>query len=293
MPRFLYLLLLMLVMASCGTNADGFSELDEGVERKLLMFDEDTKKDGVEYIELGVHGRTSGNMWISKSFLFRNVSAAYLSCLSLGNDIMHANEGDSIAYRLPYACIYGGLIDPWADQSVFPSELDTVELLVSIRSLQSFESYQASLEKMVSAGTIEENKFLANYLVERYGDDSFEKLGDIYFKKKTERSSTQIASGMEIELRFSGHFLNDSTFTNPRGDTTALFFQVGKPDQIIKGIEMAALRLNSGEAAEVFVPSHMGFGQDGSTTGIVPPNTPTYYKLEVYALDSLGSRILY
>jgi FKBP-type peptidyl-prolyl cis-trans isomerase len=51
--------------------------------------------------------------------------------------------------------------------------------------------------------------------------------------------------------------------------------------QVIKGVEEALSFMREGDIVLLLIPSWLGFGIDGSSTGIVPPRTPIVYELEL------------
>ncbi|PJB13827.1 MAG: peptidylprolyl isomerase, partial [Flavobacteriales bacterium CG_4_9_14_3_um_filter_32_8] len=55
----------------------------------------------------------------------------------------------------------------------------------------------------------------------------------------------------------------------------------GSPDQVIKGLEIAINGMKKGEKSKIIIPSQLAFGEEGSSTQIVPPFTTVIYELEI------------
>jgi hypothetical protein len=58
-----------------------------------------------------------------------------------------------------------------------------------------------------------------------------------------------------------------------------LEFIYGTPDQIIKGLNIVIGTLKKGEFSKIIVPSHLAFGEKGSSNQLVQPFTPLVYNI--------------
>lgn len=90
-------------------------------------------------------------------------------------------------------------------------------------------------------------------------------------------------AGREVQLHYRGYFLHGEEFDNTYR-AAPLQFQVGKPDQVIKGFERALPLTRAGGKYKLIIPSQLAFGEKGSSTGVVPPYTTVIYELEVRAV---------
>ncbi|MBI35136.1 MAG: hypothetical protein CMP67_07215 [Flavobacteriales bacterium] len=88
--------------------------------------------------------------------------------------------------------------------------------------------------------------------------------------------------GKRIEVKYTGKFLNGKEFNSTEIlPNQCQDFYLGQEMQVIKGIEESLLFMREGDVALLLIPSWIGFGKKGSSTGIVPPLTPTLYKVEL------------
>ena len=60
-----------------------------------------------------------------------------------------------------------------------------------------------------------------------------------------------------------------------------LVLKIGDPGQIIKGMDIGLRLMKEGGKAKIIIPSQLGFGDKGSSTGIVPPYTSLIYDVEL------------
>ena len=89
----------------------------------------------------------------------------------------------------------------------------------------------------------------------------------------------KISFGTAVSIQYKGSFLSGEVFNNTIGTKQFLDFYIGQEMQVLKGIEEALLLMRDGEKMALLLPSWLAFGEDGNSTGIIPPNTPVYYEL--------------
>lgn len=97
-------------------------------------------------------------------------------------------------------------------------------------------------------------------------------------KKETENT---LKYGDHVFIKYKGSFLNGSQVINSFDNNELLDFFVGQELQVIKGLEEALLLMKRGEKIALIIPSWLAFGKKGSSNGLIPPNTPVYYEMEV------------
>ena len=64
----------------------------------------------------------------------------------------------------------------------------------------------------------------------------------------------------------------------------SLKFVYGSPDQLIEGLELGIQGLREGAEAKLIIPSHLAFGKEGSSSGIVPPYEPILYEVKILSV---------
>lgn len=88
--------------------------------------------------------------------------------------------------------------------------------------------------------------------------------------------------GNRVALKYSGRFLNGDVFNSTEAlDDGVQEFYLGDEMQVIKGIEEALLFMREGDVVVLLMPSWLAFGKSGSSTGLVPANSPVLYELEL------------
>ena len=64
-------------------------------------------------------------------------------------------------------------------------------------------------------------------------------------------------------------------------------FRCGDTAQTIEGLEIALKMMRVGEKAKIIIPSQLAFGNNGSSTGIVPPYTTVVYEVTLLKVKAL------
>ena len=94
-----------------------------------------------------------------------------------------------------------------------------------------------------------------------------------------EPADTTLATGTKIRCNWVGTYLNG----RPLETQQQFEWQVGTPDQILKGLSLVLRRMLPGHHAKIILPSSLAFGTDGSSNGTVPPYTPLIYSIDILA----------
>ncbi|MDP4827743.1 MAG: FKBP-type peptidyl-prolyl cis-trans isomerase, partial [Flavobacteriales bacterium] len=157
----------------------------------------------------------------------------------------------------------------------------TIHVMTSIRQVMDSQTYFESREKAIRERRMEEQQYLSKEF-ERRGitADVKEYLGT--WQRELEiGDGIPVVAGMDLVLGFHGYFLNDSLFDAATDSASWIYFQYGKPDQVIRGLEIGVSNMRIGGKKEIWLTSDLAFGERGSGKGIVPPNTPVRFEIEL------------
>ena len=113
------------------------------------------------------------------------------------------------------------------------------------------------------------------------GAEASEKARDasgFFWMEKPENRGDLITGGQKVVLSLQGSFLSGRPL-----DKAPLRqeFIYGNPDQVLPGINSVIARLGQGQTAKIILPSHLAFGEFGSSNGAVPPFTPLIYVIRI------------
>jgi len=196
-------------------------------------------------------------------------------------------EGDSAsvlmdAQRLPWTEL--GAVIP-------PANTDTgrVCMELSLKQVRSLAQSRAVAAELLAMRTeADEQRILSDFFANSK-EDWKEFMGVHYLldNAKDKHKGPVIQSGQLITLSYIATFLdNGKIFDDERSDGRSITFRLGDPDQVIKGLEIAAHVLpQKGGSGRFIIPAEFAFGPTGSSSGIVPPWTPVMYDIRVIAVE--------
>ncbi len=87
-----------------------------------------------------------------------------------------------------------------------------------------------------------------------------------------------------ITINYEGKFLNGKFFDSTKKRNQPFQFVYGTEWQVVKGLEEALGTMREGEKSLFILPSELAFGQEGSSTGIIPPYTSLIFEVEVISV---------
>lgn len=272
---------------SCADPFPGYTERRDDIYVKLHEFGEDTATVcSSHFVKLELQLRNyygEQDYWLESEY--QNLSPEYMGDGGLGQLICKLHMGDSVSYVVPYQLLKESLWDEYSVDGHTVPDSSTMLLTIDVDALLDEREYTHLMQKRIQDGMIRENDFLRQHLEDQGIIEDYKFHEDIYFSKLLTTEGDPITYGTTIEVDYKSFFLDGTEFDNSLTGNSTMWFDLGKPDQVVKGIEIALSAMNDGEVMRVYVPSHMGFGQGGSTTGVVPALTPVYFDVSAKLFD--------
>jgi FKBP-type peptidyl-prolyl cis-trans isomerase len=281
--RILFLLLIVLGIVSCKyfSKYPGYSKTKSGIYYKLLKFGESSDKaQPGDYLTMDIAYKT-----IEDSLFFEGRRRVQVSepkfpgaideCfLMLAEEekaefIISANDffTKTLETSLP------GFLNPEDPMKV---EIDVIEI-------QSEEDYyrekEAFLHWIEDFGEYE--KVILRQFIEQKKIDKEPTESGLYHITLIEGTGDSVRVGDTVTVHYEGKFLNGKFFDSTKRRNSPFQFVYGRKWQVIPGMEEAIGRMIEGEKALFIIPSKIGFGQTGSSTGIIPPYTSTIFEVEL------------
>ena len=280
-----------LLLCSCDDPFPGYTKLADDIFVQLHNFGEDTStvcSSHLVKLEIQLQ-KFYGNQdyWLESEY--QNLSLEYMGEGGLGDLICDLRRGDSVSYVLPYSLIRESLWDEYSVDEHHVSDTSIMLLTIAVDDLLNEKEHTLMMHRRIQKGMTYENDFLRKHLEDQelIGDCVFHE--DVYFTKLLVTSGEPIKYGATIEVDYKSYFLDGTEFDNSLAGNSTMWFDLGKPDQVVKGMEIAISAMNDGEVMRVYVPSHMGFGQGGSSAGVVPSLTPVYFDVSAKFFDPSDS----
>lgn len=160
--------------------------------------------------------------------------------------------------------------------------IDSVFAEVKMFAVYSNEEYRkllADFEKWNQTEDKHDKKVLKKYLVKNKIRTEPDEEG-LYYIHLKDGKGKKPEIGNVVYIHYRGYFLDGTEFDNTYS-REPLEYRIGEKDQVIKGFELAIPKMNKGSKAKLIIPSYLAFGNKGSSSGIVPPNTTLIYEVEL------------
>ena len=280
--KYSVLILLVCLWSCAGYKMDGYSKSESGLYYKIhSLGDGEVKAQNGDLVFADIKAfNESGdllfrnNLFTGNTFQFK-LGSAKDGGLNEGLSLLY--EGDSASFimnaeNVDLKAITRGNMGGFSGK---------IKMSVKLNRLDSDSPKSEYVNR--KDGELEEWLLLTNYM--KSIKDEFYEVDGIYFKPIKEGKGDYIQSGQDIWINYKGYFINGEEFDNTYKYNQALDFQLGKPDQVIRGFEIALHKMKQGGKARLVIPSALAFGDMGSSTGIVPPNTSVIYDLEVMLVN--------
>ena len=257
------LIYLVFIVISCKRKFPEFIKKEDGVSMKLLSFEKD-----ILTIEGNNFGAINIEIYDGDNLLFvhNKIDRIDLRENQFHFLIKYLTVGDSCHFMVPTEDVIT-IFKPLKLKKTNAKQLSVFIKLANV--------YEIDLDKEMV-----EQFVLKSYLKKT---EAKEQTG-IYVESIRAGNGKGIDRGSEITIAYKGYFVNGLEFDNILGKT-AFTFTYGSQGQVIKGLEVAIKAMIEGQKSKIIIPSHLAFGEAGSTTLIVPPFTTVIYDLEVVKVN--------
>jgi FKBP-type peptidyl-prolyl cis-trans isomerase FkpA len=108
----------------------------------------------------------------------------------------------------------------------------------------------------------------------------------IYYVNLRPGKGKKVELGDTLTINYEGRFLNGKFFDSTVKRNQPFQFVYGTEWQLIKGLEEAVGMMREGERSLFILPSELGFGNTGSSTGVIPPFTSLIFEVEILKVSS-------
>ena len=259
-----YIFTFSVLLFSCRQEKyPGFSKTEVEIFYKLEKFGDSEKK-----IEYGEYVKA-----VIVYFDYENKRTEEIPNCPDGTTIFLAEKDDNGRFcnALPF-------LSEGDSATIINDKLKT-RTLIKIYRVLSEKEYREEKNKQKEFGELNEHENIEIYLKENcVTPDTFQ--NGVYIINKTVGSGHELKYGDKIQISYKGFFLNGRCFDSVTVKTP-LEFKYGTEGQIIDGLNIALSKMREGGKTKIIIPSHLAFGEQGSSTGIIPPFCPLIYEVEL------------
>lgn len=190
-------------------------------------------------------------------------------------------EDDAATFIVPVEDFFATTL-----QSTPPDFLNKNQYLkIDIHNLETQEQKEYQKEKEAFLEWIEDfgdyEKVILKQFIEEQKIGEMPNKNGLYKITLIEGSGNKVSIGDTIIVHYEGRFLNGKFFDSTIKRNEPFGFVYGTEWQVIDGLEEAIGTMREGEKSMFILPSELAFGEEGSSTGIVPPYTSVIFEVEL------------
>ncbi len=205
---------------------------------------------------------------------------------SIDECFLMLSKGDSSTFIINADNFFKKTLNTSLPQFIAPKSRMKVDIkMIDIRTEAQYKKDKAEFLKWIEDFGDYEKMVLKNFIDEQKINVKPTKSG-LYFLKIKDGVGKKVKKGDLVTINYEGRFLNGKFFDSTKKRNQPLDFVYGTEWQVIPGINEAIGMMRQGEKAVVIIPSSLAFGDNGSTTGIIPPFTSVIYEIDLLKVRS-------
>jgi len=281
--KIIPLLFLALTIVSCNyfSKYPGYSKTESGIYYKLLRFGEKSEKAKPgDYLTADIIYKT-----IDDSVFFEGRRRIQVTEPSFSGSIdecfLMLAEEEKAVFIISANDFFTKTLETSLPD--FINKEDPMKVVIDMIEIQTEEDYyrekEAFLHWIEDFGEYE--KVILRQFIEQQEIDQRPTESGLYHLTMVQGTGDSVRIGDTVTVHYEGRFLNGKFFDSTKRRNSPFQFVYGRKWQVIPGLEEAIGRMIEGEKALFILPSKIGFGQTGSSTGIIPPYTSTIFEVEL------------
>ncbi len=296
--KYLCFLLLLTVFSACWRNPKykGYTQTPSGLYYKLQTIGDGKKKPAAgDFLQLMITYKTDKDSVFSDSYSNNETGkvilpfqhSSFKGSFEEGLTIM--NAGDSVSFIVNADSLFDKFFK--TDLPIFLTEGGIVKMEVKLCRILTAKEYTEEVEnyrEVIEDRDIEEQRKLKTYL-DTCKTEYYPLNNGMYYLPMKQGTGDLAEKGNTIKIHYKGYFLNGKKFESTYERGQPLEYIVGAQGQIIEGLEYAISLMNEGAQTKFIIPSHLAFGESGSSTGIIPPYTTVIYEVELVKLTKYNN----
>ncbi len=281
--------LVVVLLAACWEHAKypGYSRDKEGFYYKLFKIgDEGSKCAYNDIVTANIIYKTMKDSIIFKGRRKFQISKPDFTG-SLDKCITLMGKDDSASFIISASNFFRKTLSSDIPSFIKPGEDMKIDL--GIIDIQTPEEY--AREKEAFLKWVEDFGEYEKTIIKQYLQESKLKIkplqNGMYYLTLKKGNDKTVSIGDTVIVHFEGRFLNGKFFDSTRQRNEPFQFVYGQPWQVIKGMEDAIGMMHEGEKALFIMPSEVAFGENGSSTGIIPPFTSLIFEVELLSVNKI------
>lgn len=281
--RFM-VIVLALAIASCSNRSklfEGFSVAKTGIHYRLISLGDGTSAAvPSNYVTINITYRTVKDSIFFQGFRQFQLTEPHYEG-SIDECFLMLSQGDSAAFYIKAQPFFAQTLETELPKFIQPEDYMRVD--VRMVEVKSDEEFQKEMEAFMS--WIEDFGDYEKVIMKQYIEGK--KLSvqptesGLYIVPQIQTARPAVEIGDTVTVHYEGRFLNGKIFDSTNKRNEAFQFVYGQKWQVIPGLEEAIGKMREGEKSLLIVPSHLAFGEQGNSSGLIPAFTSVVFELEV------------
>lgn len=279
-------LLIAIGYTACSEKSEypGYTKAPGGFYYQLIKIgDDSTKCRYNDYVMVDIAYRTmKDSLFFNGRRKFQITRQSFSG--SIDECITMLSKDDSASFIISASDFFKKTLS--SELPYFLKDSDKMKIDIAVHEIQSPKQY--AYEKEAFLRWIEDFGEYERTVLMHFLDGAKMKVkpltSGMYFLTIKKGSEKNVEVGDTVVVHYEGRFLNGKYFDSTRQRKEAFQFVYGQQWQVIKGLEEAIGMMHEGEKALYIMPSDLAFGQDGSSTGIIPPFTSLIFEVELVSV---------
>lgn len=268
---------------SCSDNSKypGYKQTKSGIHFKLENIGEGDRKPKVgDYITVDLKYKTmNDSVFFTAHRKLQLTQPEFKGSIDESFSMLH--KGDKAEFIINADDFFTRTLESKLPSFIAAGSDMKVEVaMIDIQTVKDFENQKKAFLKWIEDFGDYEKEILSQYINDKKIDIKPTKSG-IYYIRTQKGNGRKVAIGDTLEIDYEGKFLDGKFFDSTIKRKEAFYFVYGTEWQVIKGLEEVVGLMEEGEKAIAIMPSDLAFGNNGSSTGIVPPFTSLIFEVEI------------
>lgn len=276
--------IILTAIAACSNKSKlfpGYSVTNSGIHYRLIALGESNIPAAVgNYVTAIIAYRTAND-----SLFFQGVRQFQLTLPEYDGSIdecfLMLSSGDSASFYIQAEPFFTKTLETNLPKFINPGEFMRVDIkLVEVKTAEEFQKEMEAFMSWINDFGEYEKVILKQYLDGQKLNIQPTESG-LYIIPQLTTQKNKVEVGDTVTVHYEGRFLNGKPFDSTRKRGEPFQFVYGQKWQVIPGLEEAIGKMREGEKAMLIVPSHLAFGQQGNSNGMIPAFTSVIFELEI------------
>lgn len=280
--RTISIIIVLFVISSCTDNRyPGYSKTNTGIYFKLMSVGENEYQPNPgDYITADIIYKTiKDSVFFSARRRFQLTNSEYQG--GIEECFAMLAQGEKGLFMISADDFFSKTLSvkrPTFIEAESPMKVEIT--IITIQTVQQYENEKSAFLKWIDDFGEYEKELLSQYIKDNKIHVKPTESGMIFIKTKP-GNGRKVKKGDTIIVEYEGRFLDGKFFDSTIKRRESFSYVYGTEWQVVEGLDEAFGMMEEGEKAVVILPSDMAFGDEGSSTGIIPPFTSLIFEVEM------------